>query len=72
MSISNTTINRKNTKKIAVTGNKTLKSSIRKVLETLSENQTEKGHIPSLVHDKDDRGSSDTTPLFLLGIIRWG
>ena len=37
-------------------------------METLGENQTEHGHIPSLVHDKDDRGSSDTTPLFLLGV----
>jgi hypothetical protein len=36
-------------------------------LETLAKNQTEHGHIPSLVHDKDDRGSSDSTPLFLLG-----
>jgi len=38
------------------------------VLEKLAENQTERGHIPSLVHDKEDRGSSDTTPLFLLGV----
>jgi hypothetical protein len=53
---------------IAVTGNKLLLDSIRKVLEKLAENQTERGHITSLVHDKDDRGSSDTTPLFLLGV----
>lgn len=53
---------------IAVSGNKILLNSIRKVLETLAKNQTERGHIPSLVHDKDDRGSSDTTPLFLLGV----
>ena len=53
---------------IAVTGNKELMNSIRKVLETLVFNQTERGHISSLVHDKDDRGSSDTTPLFLLGV----
>ena len=52
---------------IAVSGNKKLLESIRKVLETLAKNQTEHGHIPSLVHDKEDRGSSDTTPLFLLG-----
>ena len=52
---------------IAVTDNKKLMESIRKVLETLAKNQTEHGHIPSLVHDKEDRGSSDTTPLFLLG-----
>ena len=57
---------------IAVSGNKKLLESIRKVLETLAKNQTEHGHIPSLVHDKDDRGASDTTPLFLLatGIFR--
>ena len=53
---------------IAVSGNQKLLMSIRKVLETLAENQTEHGHIPSLVHDKDDRGASDTTPLFLLGV----
>jgi len=53
---------------IAVSGNQNLLQSIRKVLETLAENQTERGHIPSLVHDKNDRGSSDTTPLFLLGV----
>ena len=53
---------------IAVTKNKILLDSIRKVLEKLAENQTERGHIPSLVHDKEDRGSSDTTPLFLMGV----
>jgi len=53
---------------IAASGNKILMESIRKVLETLAKNQTEHGHIPSLVHDKEDRGSSDTTPLFLLGV----
>jgi hypothetical protein len=53
---------------IGVSGNKKLLESIRKVLETLAKNQTERGHIPSLVHDKEDRGSSDTTPLFLLGV----
>ena len=52
---------------IAVTGNKKLLESIRKVLETLAKNQTERGHIPSLVHNDEDRGASDTTPLFLLG-----
>jgi len=51
---------------IAVSGNKELLDSIRNVLKTLAENQTAKGHIPSLVHDSEDRGASDTTPLFLL------
>src|ERR1700761_3085573 len=53
---------------IAVSGNQQLIDSIRKVLQTLAKNQTEHGHITSLVHDKDDRGASDTTPLFLLGV----
>jgi len=57
---------------IAVSGNQLLIKSSQKVLETLAKNQTEHGHIPSLVHEKDDVGSSDTTPLFLLalGIFR--
>lgn len=57
---------------IAVSDNSKLMESIRKVLETLAQNQTKHGHIPSLVHDKEDRGSSDSTPLFLLaaGIYR--
>jgi hypothetical protein len=53
---------------IAVSGNEQLLESIRKVLETLAKHQSERGHIPSLVHDSDDRGASDTTPLFLLGV----
>lgn len=53
---------------IAVSGNEKLMNSIRCVLETLAKNQSEHGHIPSLVHDSEDRGSSDTTPLFLLGV----
>jgi hypothetical protein len=53
---------------IAVTDNPVLLESIRKVLETLAQNQTTRGHIPSLVHDREDRGSSDSTPLFLLGV----
>jgi len=57
---------------IAVSENQKLLDSMRKVLETLAKNQTGHGHIPSLVHDTDDRGASDTTPLFLLttGIFR--
>ena len=50
---------------IVVSGNQKLMDSIRKVLETLAKNQTEHGHISSLVHNADDRGASDTTPLFL-------
>jgi len=53
---------------IVVSENQKLIESIRRVLETLAINQTERGHITSLVHDKENRGSSDTTPLFLLGV----
>lgn len=53
---------------IAVSGNQELIESSQRVLETLAKNQTEHGHIPSLVHDDDDRGASDTTPLFLLAL----
>ena len=57
---------------IAVSGNQILLKSIRKALEVLAKNQTKQGHISSLVHDSNDRGASDTTPLFLLatGIFR--
>jgi hypothetical protein len=51
---------------IAVSDNPILLESLRNVLETLAENQTKRGHITSLVHDKAGRGASDTTPLFLL------
>jgi hypothetical protein len=53
---------------IAVSGNSQLMETMRKTLVTLAGNQTPKGHIPSLVHDREDRGSSDTTPLFLLAV----
>lgn len=51
---------------IAATENSILLESIKKVLNTLALNQSFHGHIPSLVHDKNDRGASDTTPLFLI------
>lgn len=53
---------------IGVSENKDLINSIKVVLEKLAENQSNLGHIPSLVHEKEDRGSSDSTPLFLIGV----
>lgn len=55
-----------------VSGEPKLVASLREVLETLARNQSRRGHIPSLVHDPEDRGASDTTPLFLLlvGVYR--
>jgi len=51
---------------ILTSGEKKLVGSLRRVLETLARNQSRLGHIPSLVHDAQDRGASDTTPLFLM------
>ena len=47
-------------------GNLRLVKSLRRVLQTLAKNQSRLGHIPGLVNDPDDLGSSDSTPLFLL------
>lgn len=51
---------------IMTTHNEKLLNSLRRVLKLLAKNQTPGGHIPSLVHDRSDRGASDTTPLFLM------
>ncbi len=53
---------------VLVSGNDKLIKAWRRVLEVLAANQTPLGHIPSLVHDRQDRGASDTTPLFLLAV----
>ncbi len=53
---------------ILVSGNMKLIKSLRRVLETAALNQSQLGHIPSLVHDPEDRGASDTTPLFLMAV----
>ena len=53
---------------ILVSGNQKLIGVLRRVLETLAKNQSTHGHIPSLVHDPQDRGSSDCTPLFLMTV----
>jgi len=53
---------------ILASKNKKLIESLERVLETLGKNQTPLGHVPSLVHDPEDRGASDTTPLFLMAV----
>ena len=57
---------------ILASGNEVLLASLLRVMATLAQNQSRLGSIPSLVHDPEDRGASDTTPLFLLlaGILR--
>jgi len=53
---------------VLTTKDERLLKSLRRVLDTLAKNQSELGHIPSLVHDREDRGASDTTPLFLMAV----
>ena len=53
---------------ILASGNEKLIKSLRRVLETAAGNQSKLGQIPSLVHDPEDRGSSDCTPLFLMAV----
>jgi hypothetical protein len=53
---------------VLVSRNEELISSLRRVLETLANGQSPHGHVPGLVDDPEDRGSSDTTPLFLVGL----
>ncbi len=51
---------------ILVSGDLKLVAALRRTLEMLARHQSTRGHIPSLVHDPEDRGASDCTPLFLL------
>lgn len=53
---------------VLVAGNDKLLKGWRRSLEGLAETQSPLGHIASLVHDPEDRGASDTTPLFLLAV----
>ena len=53
---------------ILTSRNNKLLRSLRRGLEVLAQNQTRRGHIPSLVHDPQDRGASDCTPLFLMAV----
>ena len=53
---------------ILASGHQKLIRSLRRVLITLSKNQSRLGQIPGLVHDPYDLGASDTTPLFLIAL----
>jgi hypothetical protein len=53
---------------VLVSGNNKLIARYKKVLQSLARNQSPNGHTPSLVHDPEDRGASDCTPLFLMGV----
>lgn len=54
-----------------VSGREELMQSLRRVLETLARNQSPLGSIPSLAHDPDNLGASDTTPLFLVVVAMY-
>lgn len=56
---------------VLISKNEKLLTVYEKVLRTLAKNQSLNGHIPSLVHDPEDRGASDCTPLFLMGVGLW-
>ena len=51
-----------------LTGRPELSEQMRKTLVALAQHQTARGHIPSLAHDPENLGASDTTPLFLFGL----
>ncbi len=53
---------------VLVSGDQDLVDGLRRTLEALARNQSRLGQIPSLAHDPEDRGASDTTPLFLLSL----
>jgi len=53
---------------ILVSGNRELVASLGRVLQTLATNQSPLGHMPSLIDAPQNRGASDTTPLFLLAL----
>ncbi len=53
---------------IAHCNNKELINAWQKTFKSLADNQTRLGHIPSLAHDSEERGASDTTPLFLMAV----
>lgn len=53
---------------IAVSKNEELIYSLKKVLLHLAKNQSKHGQIPSIVCDRNNLGSSDTTPLFLVAV----
>lgn len=49
-----------------VTGDRPLMAALGRVLRTLAAGRSPHGQIPSLVHQTQDLGASDTTPLFLM------
>ncbi|MGB5696509.1 MAG: amylo-alpha-1,6-glucosidase [Polyangiales bacterium] len=53
---------------ILVSGSEELVETLGRTLTVLAQNQTQHGHIPSMIHDPDNLGSSDSTSLFLIAV----
>jgi hypothetical protein len=53
---------------LLLSGRDELISGLKKTLEAIARNQTKRGLVPGLANDPEDLGSSDTTPLFLIGL----
>lgn len=53
---------------ILVSKDDELMAALRSMLSALAQRQSPLGNIPSLAHDPNDLGASDTTPLFLIGL----
>ena len=53
---------------VLTSGDDALVSTWRRVLTKLAANLSPHGQAPSYVHDAENRGASDTTPLFLLAL----
>ena len=53
---------------ILVSDSEQLVETLGRTLTVLAQNQTGRGHIPSMVHDSQNLGASDTTPLFLIAV----
>ena len=51
-----------------ISDNEKLIKGLKKCLETAAKTQHRLGHIASLIHDPEDRGASDCTPLFLMAL----
>jgi hypothetical protein len=53
---------------VLVSKNEELMEALRRMLSALAAGQTALGNIPSLAHNPEDSGASDTTPLFLIAL----
>lgn len=53
---------------LLISGDPDLRDALRRTLVALAQNQSPHGQVPGLAHNPADLGSTDTTPLFLIGL----